>query len=47
VGVLFRTPAPVLESAARQADEAQTAEDVPLALREQPLPEVAPAGLSR
>ena len=47
VGVLFRTPAPVLESAARHADEAQTAEDVPLALREQPLPEVAPAGLSR
>src|SRR5437870_4725072 len=47
VGVLFRTPDPVLESAARHADEAQTAEDVPLALREQPLPEVAPAGLSR
>ena len=47
VGVLFRTPDPVLESAARHADQAQTAEDVPLALREQPLHEVAPAGLSR
>jgi SSS family transporter len=34
VGVLFRTPARVLESAARHAEEAQTAEDVPLALRE-------------
>jgi SSS family solute:Na+ symporter len=50
VGVLFRTPDPVLESAARQADEAQTAEDVPLALRESPLEEVAairPAHLTR
>ena len=27
VGVLFRTPARVLESAARHAEEAQTAED--------------------
>jgi solute:Na+ symporter, SSS family len=34
VGVLFRTPARVLESAARHAEVAQTAEDVPLALRE-------------
>jgi solute:Na+ symporter, SSS family len=34
VGVLFRTPEPVLASAARQADQAQTAEDVPVALRE-------------
>ena len=34
VGVLFRTPEPVLESAARQADQARTAEDVPVALRE-------------
>lgn len=34
VGVLFRTPARVLESAARHAEAAQTAEDVPLALRE-------------
>lgn len=34
VGVLFRTPEPVLESAARQADQAQTADDVPVALRE-------------
>ena len=33
VGVLFRTPEPVLESAARQADQAQTADDVPVALR--------------
>jgi hypothetical protein len=50
VGVLFRTPDPVLESAARQADKAQTAEDVPLALRESPLEEVAairPAHLTR
>src|SRR5439155_1552358 len=36
VGALFRTPDPVLESAARQADQAQTGEDVPLALREAP-----------
>jgi hypothetical protein len=43
VGVLFRTPDPVLESAVRHADEAQTADDVPLALRERPLHEVAPA----
>ena len=34
VGVLFRTPARVLESAVRHAEAAQTAEDVPLALRE-------------
>jgi len=38
VGVLFRTPARVLESAARHAEEAQTAEDVPLALRTSPRP---------
>jgi hypothetical protein len=34
VGVLFRTPEPVLKAAARQAAQAQTAEDVPVALRE-------------
>ncbi len=34
VGVLFSTPAHVLESAARRADEAQRETDVPLALRE-------------
>ena len=42
VGILFRTPNQVLESAARHAEEAQTAEDVPLALRksraEEPVP---------
>jgi SSS family solute:Na+ symporter len=38
VGVLFRTPARVLESAARHAEEAQTAGDVPLALRTSPRP---------
>src|SRR5712664_532347 len=36
VGILFRTPDQVLESAARHAEEAQTAADVPLALRESP-----------
>jgi solute:Na+ symporter, SSS family len=34
VGVLFRTPDHVLESAARHAEEAPIAEDVPLALRD-------------
>ena len=34
VGVLFRTPRRVLESAVRHAEEAQTAADVPLALRD-------------
>ena len=43
VGVLFRTPEPVLVSAARHADGAQTADDVPVALRESPLQHVAPA----
>jgi solute:Na+ symporter, SSS family len=43
VGVLFRTPESVLVSAARQADGAQTADDVPVALREAPLEHVAPA----
>jgi solute:Na+ symporter, SSS family len=43
VGVLFRTPEPVLVSAARHADGAQTADDVPVALREAPLEHVAPA----
>ena len=43
VGVLFRTPEPVLVSAARHADGAQTADDVPIALREAPLHHVAPA----
>src|SRR5262245_34569714 len=33
VGVLFRTPDHVVEFAARHAQQAQTAEDVPLALR--------------
>jgi solute:Na+ symporter, SSS family len=47
VGVAFRTPQPILDLAARHADEAQTAEDIPLALRQSPLQEVAPAGLSR
>jgi Na+/proline symporter len=37
VGVLFRTPAHVLQSAARHAAQAQTAEDVPLALRQIPV----------
>src|SRR5262252_2954486 len=43
VGVLFRTPAPVLESAARHADHAQTGDDVPVALRDAPLGHVVPA----
>jgi len=43
VGVLFRTPESVLVSAARHADGAQTADDVPVALREAPLEHVAPA----
>jgi hypothetical protein len=43
VGVLFRTPEPVLAAAAHQADGAQTAGDVPVALREAPIQEVAPA----
>jgi solute:Na+ symporter, SSS family len=43
VGVLFRTPESVLVSAARYADGAQTADDVPVALREAPLEHVAPA----
>jgi hypothetical protein len=36
VGILFRTPDHVLESAVRHAVKAQTAGDVPLALRESP-----------
>jgi SSS family solute:Na+ symporter len=40
VGVLFRTPAHVLQSAARHAEQAQTAEDVPLALRKIPVDQV-------
>jgi len=47
VGVLFRTPDQVLESAARQAEEAQTAEDVPLALRERRHGRSAPAPSAR
>ncbi len=43
VGVLFRTPAPVLESATRHADDAQTGDDVPVALRDAPLGHVVPA----
>jgi SSS family transporter len=40
VGVLFRTPNQVLESAARHAEVAAAAEDVPLALRDRPAEEV-------
>src|SRR5256886_3287369 len=47
VGALFRTPEPVMASAARHADEAQTGDDVPLALREPSLEPVAPAALAR
>jgi solute:Na+ symporter, SSS family len=47
IGALFRTPEPVLASAARHADAAQTSEDVPLALRDAPIGAVAPAGLAR
>ena len=36
VGILFRTPDQVLRSAARHAEEAQIADDVPLALRGSP-----------
>ena len=43
VGALFRTPAPVLASAARHADGARTGEDLPIALRDAPLEEAAPA----
>jgi len=39
VGILFRTPDEVREAASRLAQEAQTAEDVPLALREPPMQE--------
>lgn len=38
VGILFHTPEPVLAAAARQAEQAQRAEDVPLALRDIPEP---------
>jgi len=43
VGVLFRTPEPVLVSAARHADDATSGDDVPIALRGAPLEHVAPA----
>jgi hypothetical protein len=43
VGALFRTPEPVLVSAARHADEANAGDDVPVALRDAPLEHVAPA----
>ena len=43
VGVLFRTPRPVLKSAARYARGAKTGDDVPVALREAALEQVAPA----
>jgi SSS family solute:Na+ symporter len=43
IGVLFRTPEPVLVSAARQADDASSGDDVPIALRDAPLEHVAPA----
>jgi len=42
VGVLFRTPDPVLTAAARHAEQAERAEDVPLALRDTP-PKLLPA----
>ena len=43
VGVLFRTPEPVLVSAVRHADDASSGDDVPIALRDAPLEHVAPA----
>jgi SSS family transporter len=43
VGVLFRTPDPVLVSAVQHADDARSADDVPIALRDTPLAHVAPA----
>jgi solute:Na+ symporter, SSS family len=43
VGVLFRTPEPVLVSAARHADDASSGDDVPIALRDAPLEHVAAA----
>jgi hypothetical protein len=43
VGALFRTPEPVLVSAARHADHASSGDDVPIALRDAPLEHVAPA----
>ena len=43
VGALFRTPEPVLVSAARHADGAQADDDVPVALRGAPLRHIAPA----
>ena len=43
VGALFRTPEPVLVSAARHADGAQADDDVPIALRDAPLRHIAPA----
>jgi solute:Na+ symporter, SSS family len=43
VGALFRTPEPVLVSAARHADDASSGDDVPIALRDAPLEHVAPA----
>ena len=43
VGVLFRTPEPVLVSAVQHADDARSGDDVPIALRDTPLAHVAPA----
>jgi SSS family transporter len=43
VGVLFRTPDPVLVSAVQHADDARSGDDVPIALRDTPLAHVAPA----
>jgi len=45
VGVLFRTPDQMLEDAARHAEEAQTAEDVPLTLRASAVEETVQSGL--
>jgi SSS family solute:Na+ symporter len=41
VGVLFRTPEPVLVSAVQHADNARSGDDVPIALRDAPLEHVA------
>jgi Na+/proline symporter len=43
VGVFFRTPEPVLVSAAQHADDAKSGDDVPIALRDAPLGHIAPA----
>src|SRR2546426_7032915 len=45
VGVLFRTPDQVLKGVARHAEEARTAEGVPLALRASLAEETVPSDL--